>query len=98
MSDRFTVKLQCKPSNQKFWKHVGFTPTRKGEEGVYEASAGYMHMSVSLRSLKGYPKQALHEKSAPRVSSEEELEKVTLNTKASPKPNPNPNPNPNPKP
>ena len=94
MSDRSTVKLQCKPSNQKFWKHVGFTPTRKGEEGVYEASAGYMHMSVSLRSLK----QALHEKSAPRVSSEEELEKVTLNTKASPEPNPNPNPNPNPKP
>ena len=57
---------------------------------MYEASTGYTEMSVSLRDLK----KALREKSAP----EEELEKVTLNTKASPKPNPNPNPNPNPKP
>ena len=90
MSPRSKVALQCKKAQKAFWKHVGFTPTPAGEAGMYEASTGYTEMSVSLRDLK----KALREKSAP----EEELEKVTLNTKASPKPNPNPNPNPNPKP
>ena len=81
MPARSMVELQCVRKVQSFWERVGFRPTEGGQR-TYTASAGYTHMSSSLRHLK---EQLQRQGSAPGVSSGEELCKVTpctLNTQA----------------
>ena len=55
----------------------GFTQTRLGDEVMYQAASGYLHMSVTLRKLK----EALSVNSAPQVSPS-----------PSPNPSPSPSP------
>jgi hypothetical protein len=51
MPTRSMVELQCVRKVQSFWERVGFRPTEGGQR-TYTASAGYTHMSSSLRHLK----------------------------------------------
>ena len=82
MPTRSMVELQCMSKVKRFWERVGFRPTTEGGQRTYTASAGYTHMSSSLRHLK---EQLQRQGSAPGVSSGEELCEVTpctLNTQA----------------
>ena len=52
MPSRSMVQLQCRKAKEKFWMKRGFTQTRLGDEVMYQAASGYLHMSVTLRKLK----------------------------------------------
>ena len=67
----------------------GFTQTRLGDEVMYQAASGYLHMSVTLRKLK----EALSVNSAPQVSPS-----PSPNPSPSPSPSPSPDPSPSPSP
>ena len=89
MPSRSMVQLQCRKAKEKFWMKRGFTQTRLGDEVMYQAASGYLHMSVTLRKLK----EALSVNSAPQVSPS-----PSPNPSPSPSPSPSPDPSPSPSP